>query len=397
MSNARTHQYQSSGYYEKDTEEKKNKEKDKEGFEEYINSTISKFKDLSHRLLDITAHSALFILKFCLFIPKLTYVLRCSPLWNHSVFLSDLDNLLKTSLESILNVRFDTPSWNQASLPVRFGGLGVRKITSVALPAFLSSAHKSSSLVGKILRYYSTNYEIADLTDARNAWIASNPGLSLPSSVNFQRSWEDPLCKCEFKKLLGHIPITDRARLMAVGSREAGHWLNAYPSPNTGTLLDPESLRIAISLRLGVPICTPHKCPCGFEVSSLGHHGLHCQKSAGRFSRHAALNDIIRRSLASVNVPAILEPTGIARDDGKRPDGMSLIPWKMGRALVWDATCVDTFAPSHLLRTSKKAGAAAEQAEINKRHKYKSFLQLQFCSLWSRDSWAVGFKCTGAY
>ncbi|XP_073949065.1 lipase 3-like [Choristoneura fumiferana] len=38
----------------------------------------------------------------------------------------------------------------------------------------------------------------------------------------------------------------------------------------------------------------------------------------------------------------------MARDDGKRPDGVTLVPWKLGRALMWDATCVDTFALSHI-------------------------------------------------
>ncbi|CAH2226484.1 jg13502, partial [Pararge aegeria aegeria] len=35
-------------------------------------------------------------------------------------------------------------------------------------------------------------------------------------------------------------------------------------------------------------------------------------------------------------------------NDGKRPDGMTIVPWWMGRSLVWDATCVDTLAASHL-------------------------------------------------
>ncbi|CAF4777696.1 unnamed protein product [Pieris macdunnoughi] len=37
--------------------------------------------------------------------------------------------------------------------------------------------------------------------------------------------------------------------------------------------------------------------------------------------------------------PVILEPTGIAADNGKQPDGLSLIPWRMGWASEWDATC----------------------------------------------------------
>ena len=48
---------------------------------------------------------------------------------------------------------------------------------------------------------------------------------------------------------------------------------------------------------------------------------------------------------------AVLEPTGLARDDGNRPDGISLFPWKMGRPLMSDS-CVDTLAPSHLPSSS---------------------------------------------
>ncbi|XP_047984805.1 uncharacterized protein LOC125225240 [Leguminivora glycinivorella] len=105
-------------------------------------------------------------------------------------------------------------------------------------------------------------------------------------------------------------------------------------------------------------------------VDTLGHHGLSCARSAGRIPRHASINDVIRRALVSAKMPAILEPTGLARDDGKSPDGMTLVPWSMGRPLVWDATCVDTLAPSHVPVTSVAAGAAASSAESIKRRKY---------------------------
>ncbi|KAI8431568.1 hypothetical protein MSG28_016058 [Choristoneura fumiferana] len=99
------------------------------------------------------------------------------------------------------------------------------------------------------------------------------------------------------------------------------------------------------------------------------------------------------RSLATVSVPAILEPVGMARDDGKRPDGATLVPWKLGKALVWDATCVDTFAQSHIQATHSQAGAAADQAQVLKRRKYSSLLKdYEFAALavetmgpWSAD------------
>lgn len=334
---------------------------------EYIQNSISKFQNHSHRLLEISPHYALSIIKFCLFVPKLTYVLRCCPLWKHQNLLLQIDTLIKINLESILNIQLSEQSWTQGSLPIRYGGLGIRKISSVALPAFLSSVYSSSSLIGKILPTY---YETLGLEDAKRAWLIACPSQNFPDHPKLQRSWDDIICKLTADSLLIQCCTAERARLLAANTREAGYWLHAHPSPTTGTFLDPNTLRFAVCLRLGVPVCAPHRCPCGSDVDPLGHHGLSCQRSAGRFSRHAALNDIIRRSLASANVPAVLEPTGILRNDGKRPDGMSLIPWSMGRVLVWDATCVDTLAPSHLHRTSLRAAAAAEAAERVKVGKY---------------------------
>ena len=47
-----------------------------------------------------------------------------------------------------------------------------------------------------------------------------------------------------------------------------------------------------------------------------------------------------------------------------------MVPWSNGRLLVWDATCVDTFSPSHLSMTASEVCAAANQAEQTKIKKY---------------------------
>ena len=161
-----------------------------------------------------------------------------------------------------------------------------------------------------------------------------------------------------------------RARLLAVSTKESGAWLNALPISSLGLLMDDEALRIAIGLRLGCPLCRPHACThCGEDVDQYATHGLSCKWSQGRHSRHGELNDIIHRALVSAKVPSRLEPTGLLRSDGKRPDGMTIIPWSSGRLLVWDATC-DTFAISHVRVAVCEAGAVAAKAEENKRDKY---------------------------
>jgi hypothetical protein len=39
-------------------------------------------------------------------------------------------------------------------------------------------------------------------------------------------------------------------------------------------------------------------------------------------------------------VNSTLVPNGLPRDDGKRPGGMTLVPWIKGQPLVWDVTVV---------------------------------------------------------
>ena len=113
---------------------------------------------------------------------------------------------------------------------------------------------------------------------------------------------------------------------------------------------------------------------CGTTIDQFGLHGLACQKSAGRFPRHAEFNKTICQALCSVNVPAILEPPGMCRSDGKKPDGLTLIPWSSGKCLVWDATCCDTFADSYIRMSATNAGRAAEQAARLKHSKYEEIV-----------------------
>ena len=75
--------------------------------------------------------------------------------------------------------------------------------------------------------------------------------------------------------------------------------------------------------------------------------------------------------MSSADHPSRLKPQGLERNDGKRPDGLTLFPFKEGKCAVWDFTCVDSLSKSHLNETSKKPGAAAEKAEKLKTTKYK--------------------------
>ncbi|XP_061706329.1 uncharacterized protein LOC133517161 [Cydia pomonella] len=190
-----------------------------DSFPNYIQNSISKFKNYSNRLLEISPHYAISILKFCLFVPKLTYVIRCSPIWKFENIILPLDDLIKSTLESILNIQLCDHSWTQASLPIRHGGLGIRKNSSVSLPAFLSSVHSSANLIGKIVRGLPSNYEIAGLDEAKKAWSSACPSKDFPTHPNYQRSWDDIMCQISVTSLLSRSTGRERARLLASASR----------------------------------------------------------------------------------------------------------------------------------------------------------------------------------
>ena len=71
--------------------------------------------------------------------PKLNYFMRTAPCFKESGILEEYDNIIRESLTDILNIQLTDSSWNQASLPIARGGLGLRPALEVALAGFLSS------------------------------------------------------------------------------------------------------------------------------------------------------------------------------------------------------------------------------------------------------------------
>ena len=98
-----------------------------------IKAKIGKLQLLGDRLCLLHSHDALFLLRHSFAIPKMLYVLRTAP-----CFLSPfLDSLFRDFLSGITNISMGANSvWIQATLAVKFGGLGVRRATQLAPSVF---------------------------------------------------------------------------------------------------------------------------------------------------------------------------------------------------------------------------------------------------------------------
>ena len=324
----------------------------------------------------LDAHTS-YLLRNCLWLPKLQYLLRAALLYRHARLIGQVDTVLQSAMTSLSNVRLTGDSWEQAVLPTRYGGLGLRRLADVSLPSYVSSLHCCHQLITSCLPVLKIGKVTEERDKASADWQAMTGGKDIPKGEEQgkQRAWDSVLAEQHQQRMLSECNQFARARLLSASASESAAWLHATPVATLGTLLDPETLRVAIALRVGADVCSPHRCRCGAVADRQGYHALTCKFSAGRHPRHAALNDIVRRALLSARIPSILEPTGVDRGDGKRPDGLTVYPFTRGMCLAWDATCVNTFAVSHVLTAATSAGTAARDAEDKKRKKYSDLSQ----------------------
>ena len=342
-----------------------------QGLDHALDSCCQTLSAALDKLSDIGAHDALILLRASFSAPKVMHLHRCSPCVDHPG-LTVFDNLLRAGISRITNTDLSDMQWLQASLPVREGGPGMRRVALLATSAFLASAASTLHIQDQILIGCSGDIIpfVSEFTD-RWTTLSNLPALQAPESFR-QAAWDEPLIQvdkaCLVNSFSDHASL---ARLHAASAQHSGDWLHALPISSCGLRLDDEAVRVAVGFRLGVNLCVPHTCPCGSQVGSRGLHGLSCRLAHGRQARHHALNDLLWRALSSAGVPSTKEPVGLLRSDGKRPDGLTLIPWSAGKAVTWDVTVIHCLADSYI-DSYHSPGDAAELAAERNIEKYAS-------------------------
>ena len=183
---------------------------------------IDALSRLRTRLNSLHAHDALYLLRNCVAIPKLLYLLRTSPTWKRNEDLESFDEIVRLSFQSITKVKMEGAVWQQATLPSSMGG--VRKSVDLALPAFLSSAHASQDLVTSILPLgepgaEALSCEAADLWEER----FSCP-LPPVESRGQQRAWDSGPMETMKNQLYNSTndPVA-KARLLLCLQKRLGH------------------------------------------------------------------------------------------------------------------------------------------------------------------------------
>lgn len=337
-----------------------------------LNRKRSELETLCGRLELLHPQAALYLMRHCLGVPKVTYVLRSCPAFEYQQVLESIDQVLRDSLVKIMNVDITDRLWQRVKLPLSLGGWGIRSATDIALSCYAGSLNdfgdRTESLLPTTYRPIIAIYREKALTAFRQSVDPMALPERTPQQVLSSIVYQGQVRSIEESSLLPRDIAIFRAARHPFSSK----WLEALPSPHVGTMLDPTSFRMAAALRVGAPVCEPFQCSkCSSSVDSSGLHPLSCPQSQGRRSRHGEINNIIHRALTKSGLPSILEPTGLCVDSGKRPDGLTLTHWGRGKSLVWDATVACTVAASYLNRSAQEMGWVAERADSEKKTKYQ--------------------------
>ena len=188
--------------------------------------------------------------------------------------------------------------------------------------------------------------------------------------------------------------------MLAAAESEPGKWLPAIAVPSLGTYLEADTLTVAVSLRIGSPVCEPHVCRCGANVNTLGLHNLACRFSADRLARHVKLNDVVKRAFQTSGIPCLLEAPGFSRDDIIKPNGLTMFAYEQVKSLCRNCTCVHTFASKHVNETAVRTGPGASAAQtVNQTH-YRSLTdryQFEAVAIVKADTKSKGTKNSSRY
>ena len=127
------------------------------GWREYVREKIAEkiekvrlITELLRHLKD--PHSEFVLLRSCLSLPKVMFLLRALDTTEHQDLLESFDSITRGALSRILGYPVTDNQWAQGKLPAAMGGLGLRAAADHASVAHATSLLSSHSMVLKLLK-----------------------------------------------------------------------------------------------------------------------------------------------------------------------------------------------------------------------------------------------------
>ena len=250
-------------------------------------------------------HTEFALLRSCLSLPKLSFLLRVVDTSGHRHLLQEFDQVTREGLIRILGTPVNDRAWKQAKLPVSMGGLGLRGAEdhgpTTYAASVLSSKLLTQSMIGPDQAEHGPVPEGEELQGTLSPGLLAAIGEAQGEEAReadlvglTQRQMSLKVDQHVHQQLLegvGEEEDRERARLASLNLQHAGDWLNTAPLKALGLHLRAAEFILVVKYRLGLPVFdTAGPCPACLRHSDIfGDHALCCGSGGERISRHNAL------------------------------------------------------------------------------------------------------------
>ena len=171
--------------------------------------------------------------------------------------LSLFDDQLWNSLSRVVRTSVSDIIWQQATLPLRLGELGIYQTSDVCYAAYLGSCSANKDLVCRLLGLdFDTDFVLVGEVLAQQSFsqLFTSPSfdfLSISQTL-LQSTLDDHI----YSNILSCCSIHNRACLLAISDSSGFFcaWLQILPAPQLGLAIPPAEFIVALRLWLGIPV-----------------------------------------------------------------------------------------------------------------------------------------------
>ena len=227
-----------------------------------INERILKISSILDLLPSINNAQVEFsLLRYCYSFSKFAYCLRNFLLEHVVVCYERFDGLQEQAFTQIMGRPLNDAGKQQALLPVKKGGAGLRSAKQHCSAAFIASVAQTRAIVDSLLpqNVQRRSLDSAFLVLQQATGNATYTDLSLLPPEFSQHSLSLEIDNFNFTNLLTSSDDRNRARLRSLALPHAGDWVDAIPSPSLNLNLDSRSFGAVMGYRLGLSLMQEYK------------------------------------------------------------------------------------------------------------------------------------------
>ena len=313
---------------------------------EFVKKKLKALGEVCKALREVNdAQVELGLFRGCLSYNKINHLLRTCPPDLLKDALEKFDEHFQNIVAEILRVPcLSEDQWEQASLPVRFAGLGVNQTKVIAGSAYVGSCALTRDLVAALLGQDS--YEptgVGELLSVHETLTGTSHDFeSLSTTPSVQQLLSTERHNALYLQLRAKLSVRRQNLMLASSMPHASDWLLAPPIPGLGLSLGSDCFRTALKFRLGMPLFRePFLCaaltgdgvPCGCLMDVYGDHALCCRNGPSFLFRHNSIRDILGHAARAAGLNAVvIEKKNQVEGSNARPGDITVQHYHRGFA-----------------------------------------------------------------